>query len=222
MDQNLIQAAMSDLTRTSITPTQAPSSLRNGKPVSPQKVRERWFNDFNDLGEPVLIEARDAAVRFCVAMASADVPAYWLVLLGPSGTGKTMLARRCNLYFQGRLDMRLDEAYPREIRYRRGGVKNWGTVIGDMLMGDFSGIRDMREDWFLCLDDIGAESSRVSELSVSKLYEILNARERRFTIITCNFGLADIAARLDTRIASRLMRHGAVVVDVNTTDFALR
>ncbi len=92
----------------------------------------------------------------------------------------------------------------------------------DMIEGDYTGIRDLQGDWFVCLDDIGAEYSRQRELSSSKLYEILNAREGLFTIVTANMTLQQINEHMDARIASRLLRHGAVVVDVTAKDYNLR
>lgn len=105
---------------------------------------------------------------------------------------------------------------------RRGGFKSWGRVMDEMMNGDFSGIRDMREDWFLCLDDIGAEHTRNRELSTSKLYDILNARAGKFTVITANLTLEEVNRQMDARIASRLLRDGSVVVDVMAPDFNLR
>lgn len=180
------------------------------------------FKDFKTLGEPSLDEALRESIAFCLAMASADEPARWLVLLGPSGTGKTMLARRCSRFFNRHLDGYRDEQYPRDITYRKGGLKNWSTVMNDVLSGDYTGIRDLSDDWFVCLDDIGAEYERNRELSVSKLYQILNARDGRFTVVTANLTLEEVNKKLDARLASRMLRHGNVVVDVTAPDFNLR
>lgn len=197
--------------------------LRSGLADAPAKI-EAAFLDFKTCGDPALIESLSAAVAFCAAMASKNAPAYWLSLLGPSGTGKTMLARRCSGFFRNHLDGFLDERFnpEKERVFRKGGLKAWSSVVADMVEGDFTGIRNLRDDWFVCLDDIGSEHGKNRELSTSKLYEILNARERRFTIVTANFDLEEINKRLDARIASRLLRHGNVVVDVNTIDFNLR
>lgn len=179
---------------------------------------------FTTFSEPSLKEAKTAAMRFCAAMGDRYQPAHWLTLLGPPATGKTMLARLCCRFFSQYLDCFRDErANPElEVRYRRGGFKAWGNVMRDMIEGDYSGLRDLRDDWFVCLDDIGAEYSRQRELSASKLYEVLNAREGLFTIITANLTLQQINEQMDARIASRLLRHGSLVVDVTARDFNLR
>lgn len=161
---------------------------------------------------------------FCVAMGSKFTPGYWLTLAGPSGTGKTMLAKLCTRFFSSWLDGFKDERFDpvKEVRYRKGGIKNWGNVMREMIEGDYSGLRNLREDWFVCLDDIGAEYSRNRDLSTSKLYDILNDRQGLFTIITANLSVQQISEQMDARIASRLIRNGAVVVDIKTTDYNLR
>lgn len=192
---------------------------------------DAMFSDFKTFGESSLIEALSEANRFCLAMASENQPARWLVLLGPSGTGKTLLARMCSRFFNKHLDFlrdenepgfNLDRALSKVITFRRGGLKSWSRVMQDILDGDYTGIKDLSEDWFVCLDDIGAEYERNRELSVSKLYEVLNRRDRRFTVITANLSLEDINKKMDARIASRLLRNGNVVVDVLASDFNLR
>lgn len=163
-------------------------------------------------------------------MRSADQSAYWLSFVGPSGTGKTMLARKCASFMRKYLD-----GYDDEVRtmhgpggslvtkvLRRGGFKDWATVLGDMLGGDYTGLRDMADDWFVALDDIGAEYAGTRELSVAKLYDLLNRRAGRFTVITANLDLQAISKKLDARIASRLIRDGSVVIDVKAIDYNLR
>lgn len=142
-----------------------------------------------------------------------------------------MLAKKCTKFFRNHLDGLRDENDPgfsmnwheaKSRTYRKGGCKSWSVVMSDILNGDYSGLRDLADDWFVCLDDIGAEYERNRELSVSKLYEVLNRRDRKFTIVTANLSLEDINKKMDARIASRLLRHGNVVVDVIAPDFNLR
>ena len=191
--------------------------------INSHRLWENHFRQFETRDNPSLSAALDAAMQFCLAMGSATAEPYWLTLLGPSGTGKTMLARGISRFFAASLDSLLDEnkTTPTARYYRAGGFKAWERVVADMLEGDFSGIRDLRDDWFVCLDDIGAEYARNRDISVSKLYEVLNARERKFTVITANLTLQDINTKLDARIASRLLRNGSVVVDVEASDFNL-
>lgn len=188
-----------------------------------EEFLEFGFNQFRTLGDPELEKALQQAVKFCTAMASKDQPARWITFLGPSGTGKTMLAKFITRFYDKHLSGLPDERNAQgEAWTRRGGFKSWINVVNDMIQGDYSGIRDLKQDWFLALDDIGTEYGKNRELATSKLFEILNAREGLFTVITANITLADIDSKLDARIASRLLRNGSSVVNVITKDFNLR
>ena len=59
-------------------------------------------------------------------------------------------------------------------------------------------------------------------MTTKKLYNLLNAREGKFTVITANLTLEDFNQQMDARIASRLIRNGSVVVDVIAEDFNMR
>lgn len=205
---------------------QTSEKLRNSGKVSESAVND-CFSDFRTLGDKALSRMLSEAKRFCVDMASPDAPPRWLSLLGASGTGKTMIARRIVRFFSRHLSSLSDENQKKDKDgrswfIRRGGLKPWGEVVGDMLTGDYGGLHNLREDWLVALDDIGAEYVNNRDLSASKLYDVLCARERKFTVITANLPAAAIHEKLDARIASRLLRHGSVVIDVDAPDFNLR
>ena len=218
-----VQAEVQRLTPPTTTAASESPRLRDGLRDAPAKA-EAMFEPFKTLGDPALIAARSAAINFCISMGSARTPGYWLTLCGKSGIGKTMLAKLCARFFHRHLEMFVDErADPaRERRLRKGGFKAWGDAITEMIGGDFTGLRNLRSDWFVVLDDIGTEHVRHRELATAKLYEVLNAREGLFTIITTNLSVQQVGEQMDTRIASRIIRHGAVVVDINAKDFNLR
>lgn len=183
------------------------------------------FADFNT-EHPKLRKMEKEATRFCAAMAGCSTPAYWLSLLGPSGTGKTMLARKIVRFFRRHLEGEIDEnrGRPGVDCYRRtGGLLEWSRMLDRMMESDFGFMRQAMDDWLVCLDDIGAEHPTLSELSASKLFSILNARQGKFTVLTANLRMDEIAERLDPRIASRLLRHGGVVIDTTgCPDFATK
>ncbi len=145
--------------------------------------------------------------RFITAYKNHDEP-YWLSLLGNSGTGKTFLA-----------ELSFDTIHP------------WYEVLAwarnrDMTLAGYE--RPPKEkfldlafrNYMVVIDDIGSEYT--TDFARSKLYEFLNRRDRKWTMITANLSLEQIATKLDERIASRMMRHNSVVVEVDTKDYSLR
>ena len=75
--------------------------------------------------------------------------------------------------------------------------------------------------WLLVIDDFGTQYDK-SGFVLSKLFELINRRMGKWTVITSNLNLKQIANDVDPRIASRLVRDGNRVVDCSTKDFYLR
>lgn len=150
---------------------------------------------------------------------------YCLTLLGPSGTGKSLLARLATGFFRRNMAHMQDRALTDGIWRCTGGFVQWGEALGSMLDGEWQRMSTYKGDFFLALDDITATHEKLRELSASKLYEILTARHgRRWTIITDNKSREQIAQLLDPRIASRLIRDGSICFEMpmETPDYALR
>jgi len=104
---------------------------------------------------------------------------------------------------------------------RRGGFIGWRKIVDHLRDSDYGIIDVLCNDWFVALDDIGAE--RASDFSVSKLDRIIDARLGKWTVITCNFTREQIAEHMDVRIASRLGRGENVIVDdINVPDYSTR
>lgn len=173
-------------------------------------------------------------MRFAAEQFVSDMilkkPPRWISFLGSSGAGKTMLARWINQMFKKHLDWKID--WPKsektktpnnpfgEIIRDRGDYVSWASIARHLREGSYRVLDDLCQLSFLVLDDIGAEYG--TPFIDAKLYELLSRREKKWTVITGNLSLSDIEQRIDTRISSRMIRHGSVVVDVDVTDFNLR
>jgi DNA replication protein DnaC len=209
------------ITKGAQNPGKVSKGLRDGLKIHAERIKGH-FSDFQTCGDPILEKALKAAMNFCWEMTTAHKPARWISFLGPSGTGKTFLAKRITSFFRKYLDHLQDERNgSHEMFTRRGGLKLWIDAVSEMQAGDFTGLRELRHDWFLCLDDIGTQRAN-NEFAVVKLYEVLCARQDLFTVITCNFPLDEIGEKMDARIASRLTRNMSMVVAVDTVDFNQR
>lgn len=151
---------------------------------------------------------------------------HWLCLLGHSGIGKTHIAREVYRHFMdfARFEVHLDRDH-QHIDGNTGQFVDWRKFAGDLRSGCFGRLEDIERDWFVVLDDVGSEHDP-SGFIASALDRICNSRsdmkKPKWTLITCNLMLNQIAERIDTRIADRMLRNGSVVVEASLGSWALR
>lgn len=158
-----------------------------------------------------------ATASFIRDFKTAKKPRF-LSLLGTSGSGKTFLAKYTWRWFDksGRF---YKEPNTGATLVHTGQFCDWRSFVEQCLSGDYSRTQDLRDDYFVVLDDIGAKRDK-SGAWVDKLDTILADRsEAKWTLITANLSLQVISDLLDARIASRLIRAGSVVVDVTIPDY---
>lgn len=154
--------------------------------------------------------------QFCYDMKLRREP-YWLTFLGSSGAGKTHLVQSIYKFFN-------DVAgwYKRKdcgaMNCHRGQFLYWPNFCDEMKNGDYSRGVDLREDWLVIIDDIGAEHSITANAN-KQLSNILNDRAGKWTVVTSNKSLEQIKTDMDTRIASRLIRNGSALLHVDVKDF---
>ncbi len=182
------------------------------------------FDSFQTLGQPQLVAARSEALEFCRAMeADQRCAGRWLSLLGPSGTGKTHLAKAVLKVFLASTKWVAWVPQPGVVNtFRSHEWVDWRAASDEFYSGRFSLVDVMSEAWLLIVDDIGADHD-ARGLAASKLDRILNTRLGMWTVLTSNLSLAQIRERLDARIASRMLRGGSVVCELDgVPDFNLR
>ena len=125
----------------------------------------------------------------------------WLTLCGHSGCGKTYLAAA----------IRNTAKYSLGYTEQQTQLRNASILASRLRDGDMGLLTFLCNIPVLVLDDLGAEYP--SDFIRSKIYELMESRLNKWTVITSNLSVADIADRLDVRIASRIKRGANVLVE---------
>ena len=185
------------------------------QPTKPTEVNTqtwaKWFG-IELVDENVERMVRSAA-QWAIAVKAGEKP-RWLSLLGSSGAGKTHIARRLWKWLESRPDFQSRAEYLPHFVY-------WPKLMDDMRTDShlYSRFGDMQRWRYLCLDDVLAE--RPSDWTLEKINTLLGCRTRKWTILTSNLSMMGIA-KVEKRIASRLIRDGGIVADIQTKDYNLR
>jgi DNA replication protein DnaC len=177
-----------------------------------------WFR-FKTFGERQLENMLTEASRF-VKDVCAGGPRRWLTLAGSSGAGKTYLAKRIYRHVREAVFFKTS-ATDQEIVYPYDWI--YWPEAAKLLQQQVEpeAVYHSPRTSFLVLDELGGIRDSTGYVS-NRLAVILGQRENKWTIITSNLTVEQIGQRLDTRIASRLIRGRNVVVEVDATDYALR
>jgi len=184
------------------------------------KTLDLAFEPFRTLNDSQLIQMKAAARSFAFDMITGNTSPYWLSLLGTSGAGKTMLAKIVSRLFRCNKHGAVVAETPSRIWYANGGFIKWATLVQWMREGDWRAFDDVSRDWFVCVDDLGAEHA--TDFSRAKLYEMFDRGENKWRIWTANLSLQEITDRIDARISSRMLRNNSIVLDVDVPDYNTR
>ena len=149
-----------------------------------------------------------------------------LILAGKSGCGKTLAMRKTSAYLIAARTAAADLAHwpsPPSTHW-----ENWPALARSVSEGGKDAhMRDLMRDTMdadiLFLDDVGADSDKYrSGETVDALCQLLNRREKRWTMITTNFIPSEWAKQLDARVADRFWRNSVVCDLSDSPSYALK
>lgn len=166
----------------------------------------------NTLGDAELGRLESKCLDFLQAFQNRQEP-RWLTITGFSGVGKTHAARACWRFMQARSDWSGCECCHAEIK--------WGRMVDKLRGGEWQDrFWDMRRWPALFIDDAIAQRDPTG-FSIDRLFAALEGRERKWTIITSNCTMQEIAA-IERRISDRMIRGKNIWVEVKTKSYSLR
>lgn len=202
IDQTVMQLG-AQLTGTLETPTR--------KRIPP--ITQEWADWFKlKIVDQQVSSMIDIAANWALDIKEGEKP-KWLSLLGSSGCGKTHIAKRLWHWITKRPDFQGRSDYSPQYIY-------WPKFVEELRSGAaYNRYQDMMRWRYLVLDDVCGE--RETDYSTEKLHNLLGSRDGKWTLITSNKRMMDIAI-LDRRIASRMVRGGSLVADIRTKDYNLR
>lgn len=151
----------------------------------------------------------------------------WLTLSGTQGCGKTMLASR--LYEAAKkIDPFASGPWVTGQNEYRDADRRPGMVwlhekdfASKLKGGDFDLPERLSRDWLVVIDDVGHahDPSRFVADGLARLAEV---RMGKWTVFTTNLSLADVGAKVEPRLASRMVRDANWFVEIKAGDYALR
>ena len=151
---------------------------------------------------PDLERALSETVRFAAEHAARQQPRRWLTLHGPSGVGKTMLAKAMTVHAIKEKREAKFVTWPKLIA-RCANERCWEYLAY------------LPKYALLIVDDLGAEPEGLRKPSKDALAQMLYDREGKWTLLTSNLDLEGFSAVYDVRIADRMLRHGSRVAGVS-------
>lgn len=172
------------------------------------------LDQFKTCDDAILEKMKAAALAMLQAM-SVGTNARWLTFAGASGTGKTLLSELIHGEARTMHHLRTHKTLLDGV-----AMAFWPGLLSRLRNGEHQLVRDLCDANFVLLDEVAIEHDP-SGFARDKLCEILSMRVGKWTVITSNLTLTQLG-EIDTRISSRMVRGGSVVIACNTVDFADR
>lgn len=177
-----------------------------------------------DAHEASLKSAVEICATFVAAM-EAGGPGHWLTLTGVCGCGKTELAKQ--VFAEGRKHNTKGNAavYERNKMDEKDRRPECVFLTADrfaerLRAGEYDLPDYLSRDFLVVIDDIGATRDTTSFIA-DGLYRLCNLRLGKWTVFTTNFSLAEVSAKIDERVASRLIRDNNVLHKITAPDYAI-
>lgn len=179
-----------------------------------------WRPEF-DRHDEGTTKAADACALF-VAEIRRNLEPRWLTISGPTGCGKTHLARM-TLAAAFRHSPEASSVFlaPFPGARRPRCVFFTAPRFAIQTRADPDLPEYLADDFLVVVDDLGADREYF-DTSREAFYRLANARARKWTLWTTNLTFDQISQQLDDRIASRLIRGGNRAVRMASPDYARR
>lgn len=187
------------------------------EPQRSPSIKPPTFQEFKTFNEIGLIRMLDQARQFAFSAREPLFPnPYWISFCGTNGGGKTFLA---NIIFN---QLRTLPNLALHFTLISGVMKiHWPTLVPKLYNREMWRLEDATDANLLLVDEIACSADNRG-IEREWLWRLLSGRQHKWTIITSNHSLQQIAEQIDARVASRMIRDGSVVVEVNTVDFSNR
>ena len=166
------------------------------------------FETFNDpVLKQMLLESQESIARLF------DKDYRWLVFSGPTEVGKTHLIKGIRSFVQRyneSINLKEKFNYPFYMYF------TWPELIEKLMSKEIT-VDHLRNIGGLFIEEFLANNYSVPNaftiIEINKAQEVLNARMGKYTVIDTNKSINEIQ-KIDPRIASRLLRDNAVLVDI--------
>jgi DNA replication protein DnaC len=218
---NQILATLASPPPDQTTENSGDSSYRDKMKLASEHFKRNWINKRLNLDHhhPDLIHLEESIWSFCRGIAINPKQGKRYVIFGNNGTGKSRCSKAVSKWIKDRaMDLPLVDA-DEGVRIVDCELVNWAVRVSAFYDGDFN-IEPLFTATILILDDIGAEHDP-KKIGVEKLYELLERREKKWTLITTNLPPKTWESRFERRISDRLFRNSVHVDLTNVTSYSI-